>query len=95
MGGPARNSAHFTLSPEALQAIAQALAELLNERPRDEPWIGVDAAAEHLACKRQRIYDLVSKDAIPYVKEGSRLLFRRTALDAHLGGCGKSGGRWA
>jgi excisionase family DNA binding protein len=44
----------------------------------------VAEAAEHLGCKPQRIYDLVSRRAtsgIPHRKEGGRLLFRLTQLD--------------
>lgn len=53
-----------------------------------EPWVGVDAAAAHLACKRQRIYDLVSRRTIPHRKEGTRLLFKLSHLDAWIEGGG-------
>jgi len=53
-----------------------------------EPWVGVDTAAAHLACKRQRIYDLVSRRTIPHRKEGSRLLFKLSHLDAWIEGGG-------
>jgi excisionase family DNA binding protein len=53
-----------------------------------EPWGGVDQAAAHLACKRQRIYDLVSRRTIPHRKEGSRLLFKLPHLDAWIEGGG-------
>jgi excisionase family DNA binding protein len=53
-----------------------------------EPWVGIDAAAAHLACKRQRIYDLVSRRTIPHRKEGSRLLFMLSHLDAWIEGGG-------
>ena len=49
-----------------------------------EPWIGVEEAAVHLGCRRQRVYDLVCRRAstgIPHRKEGARLLFKRSALD--------------
>ena len=49
-----------------------------------EPWVGIEEAALHLACKRQRVYDLVSRRAssgIPHRKEGARLLFRLSELD--------------
>jgi excisionase family DNA binding protein len=51
-----------------------------------EPWVGVEEAAAHLACKRQRIYDLVSRRTIPHRKEGSRLLFKLSHLDAWVEG---------
>jgi len=53
-----------------------------------EPWVGVDVAAAHLACKRQRIYDLVSRRTIPHRKEGTRLLFKLSHLDAWIEGGG-------
>jgi excisionase family DNA binding protein len=49
-----------------------------------ERWVGVQQAAEHLGCKPQRIYNLVNDRAIPYRKDGSRLLFRLSELDAWL-----------
>jgi excisionase family DNA binding protein len=65
-----------------LELIAERAAERLSARqPVVEPWVGVDLAAEHLACKRQRIYDLVSRRTIPHRKEGCRLLFKLSHLD--------------
>jgi excisionase family DNA binding protein len=55
-----------------------------------EPWVGVDVAASHLACKRQRIYDLVSRRTIPHRKEGTRLLFKLSHLDAWIEGGGSA-----
>jgi excisionase family DNA binding protein len=49
-----------------------------------EPWVGVVQAAAHLGAGRQRIYDLVHQRAIPFRKDGSRLLFRLSELDAWL-----------
>ena len=63
------------------EAVAR-LRELADVGP--EPWVGVAEAAAHLACKPQRIYDLVHQRAIPYRKDGSRLLFRLSELDAAL-----------
>jgi excisionase family DNA binding protein len=44
--------------------------------------------AEHLSCGRSRVYALVSAGRIPYRKDGSRLLFRRSELDGWLAGGG-------
>jgi excisionase family DNA binding protein len=49
-----------------------------------EPWIGVDEAAVHLACRPQRIYDLVSQRRLPFRRDGRRVLFRRSDLDGYL-----------
>ena len=67
--------------PEGLQeAIARRAAAIVAARdwPAPEPWVGVAEAAAHLACKRQRIYDLVHR------KEGGRLLFKLSQLDPWL-----------
>lgn len=55
-----------------------------------EPFIGVPEAAEHIACKRRRIYDLVEADRLPHHRDGSRLLFRRSELDAWVSSDGRS-----
>lgn len=67
------------------EAVAR-LRELVGQSAGPEPWIGVADAADHLACKRQRIYDLVHDRAIPHRKDGARLLFKRSALDEWLDG---------
>lgn len=73
------------LPPEAYDAIAARVAALMapaNEAP--EPWVDTAEAARHLACSPGRIHDLKAKGAIPFRKDGSRLLFRRSDLDAYL-----------
>jgi excisionase family DNA binding protein len=76
----------LTPSPELFEGLAQRAAELATERlaSEREPWIGVEEAAQHLACGRSRLYALTSADRIPFERDGSRLLFRRSALDAWL-----------
>ena len=52
-------------------AAAQVAVRL---QPAAEPWVGVDAVAAHLACRRQRVYDLVCRrhvTGIPHRKEGA------------------------
>jgi excisionase family DNA binding protein len=66
---------------ERLRALANADAVA-----GPESWVGVTDAAKHLACKPQRVYDLVHDRAIPHRKEGARLLFRLSALDEWLEG---------
>ena len=60
------------------------LRELIDGDDGVEAWVGVERAAEHRGCKPQRIYNLVHARAIPYRKDGSRLLFRLSELDASL-----------
>ncbi len=85
-------NASITLGPDVLAALAREVAAILglDREPEPEPWIDVKGAADHLACKPRRIYDLVHERRVPYVKDGARLLFRRSQLDAWLepSGCG-------
>ena len=69
-----------------VEAIARRAAEIVTERlaREPEPRVGVREAAAHLACKPQRIYDLVHRKdetRIPHRKEGGRLLFKLSQLD--------------
>jgi excisionase family DNA binding protein len=78
----------ITLPPELLDALTarveQLLEERASERREDEPWMRVEQAATYLACPRSRIYALASARRIPHRKDGSRLLFRPSELDAWL-----------
>jgi excisionase family DNA binding protein len=76
------------LPDELVDAIAKRVAELLAEPEQrgPEPWVGVAEAANHLACKPHRIYGLVHRGEVPHRKDGTRLLFRRSELDAWLDG---------
>ena len=77
----------FTIPDELVERIAERAAELVAARADEpEPWFGVEQAAEHLACKPHRIYGLVHRGEVPYRKDGARLLFRRSELDAWLDG---------
>ena len=73
--------------PEALVdlIVARVTAQVARQvTDQPEPWVGVEEAAQHLACKRQRLYDLVSRrrsTGIPHRKEGTRLLFKLSQLD--------------
>lgn len=72
--------------PALVEQIAQRAADLLGERQgaggSADAWLTVADAAEYLRCSESRIYGLVSARRIPYVKDGSRVLFRRSELDA-------------
>jgi len=76
----------LTAPAELVDAIAERVLELLDARgalDRDE-WVDVAGAAEHLCCKPQRVYDLVSQSKLIPSRDGTRLLFRRSHLDAYL-----------
>lgn len=75
--------------PEFVEAVAQRAAEILAERqgaPEPMPYLTVDEAAGYLRCKPKRVYDLCSQRRLPFVKDGSRTLLRRTDLDTYLAG---------
>jgi excisionase family DNA binding protein len=71
---------------ELVEALAGRVADLLAERlpHRPEPWLDVDGAADYLACKPHRVYDLKAEGRLRFAKDGTRLLFRREWLDACL-----------
>jgi len=70
---------------EAIAArVAGLLADSLSGATPPEPWIGVEQAAEHLACPTSRIYDLVSQRRLTPRRDGRRLLFKRSHLDAAI-----------
>ena len=84
-------SVQVTVPPELVEVIAARAAAIVVAElggAGREPWIGVVEAAAHLACGKSRVYALVSAGRIPHRKDGSRVLFRRSELDAWLDGGG-------
>jgi excisionase family DNA binding protein len=70
-----------------VEAVAHRVVELLSaeQRPAEpERFIGVEDAARYLACERQRIYDLRSQRRLHCIKDGGRLLTRRSWIDDYL-----------
>ena len=74
---------HIAVPDELVDEITERVARRLRA-PECEPWVGVERAAEHLGCPRQRIYHLTAARAIPFRKDGARVLFRLSELDAWL-----------
>jgi excisionase family DNA binding protein len=80
----------FDLPPEALEKIAERVAEILGEgagklaAPIDRPYLNVSEAAEYLRASRQRVYDLLSCGRLRRYKDGSRVLVSRAELEAYL-----------
>lgn len=74
--------------PSALvERVAERAAALVAERNGDarDSWLTVAEAAEHLRCTPSRLYSLTSARRVPFHKDGSRTLFRRSELDAWVG----------
>ena len=73
---------------ELVERIAARAAELVAERlePTEDRWMNVDEAAHYLGCPKSRVYALAScKPArIPFERDGSRLVFKRSELDAWI-----------
>lgn len=81
-----------SLDDHALDTLADLLADRLELRlaqrahapARTTAWLNAEQAAEHLACSRGRLYDLVQLGRLMPRRDGRRLLFRRADLDAYL-----------
>ena len=78
----------FTLPPEAVEKIAQRVAEILLERQtypgRDHDgrrWLTVPEAAAYIGAKPQRVYDLRSAGRLSRCGDGGRALIDRRELD--------------
>jgi excisionase family DNA binding protein len=98
MTAPRPRSADFSPSSKhmngtALEGLVDLLADAVADRiadrlspPSQEPerWLNVDEAATYLACPASRVYDLVSRRRLRCARDGRRLLFQRTDLDAVL-----------
>lgn len=78
----ARATIAIAIPDQTVEVIAERVADLLAGSFEPETWLGVEQAAVRLACPKSRIYALVFARRIPHERDGSRLLFRRSDLDA-------------
>lgn len=80
----------LTVPDGLLEALAERVAELVNERlqarPPASPWLDFDGALEYLRFSRDQLYKLTAARAIPFRKRrgGQALLFHREELDRWL-----------
>jgi excisionase family DNA binding protein len=72
------------LTPEQLDALAKRVAPLLELSPPDDGYLNTADAARYLACPTSRVHDLVQLGKVHPLRDGRRLLFRRSDLDACL-----------
>ena len=95
----AREKLAALLAPDALDALEGLVAEKVEERirtgaaaairKRQRPeLLSVAEAADLLRAKPQRVYDLVSSGRLTKLKDGSRVLIRRTEVETYLNGKG-------
>lgn len=82
------NNWSIPLPPELLEALADQMAAKLAEHisPAAEPYRTADQAAEYMSVPKSRIYELKEKEAITFYSEGRTVRFRRSDLDAYMGG---------
>jgi excisionase family DNA binding protein len=71
------------LSEQLVERLTEAMG-LMNIGHAVEPYWTAEEAAAYLACDRQRIYDLRSEGRLKCVKDGSRVLTRRSWIDNYL-----------
>ena len=76
----------LAVPPELVEAIAARAADLLAERlePTEDRWLSAEDAAQYLGCPKSRLYALASckPSRVPVERDGSRLVFKRSELDA-------------
>jgi excisionase family DNA binding protein len=71
------------LSPEDLEYIVTSVAEKLRGRG-SEQYLNVENAAKLIDGTPGRVYDLVMRGAIPKIRDGRRLLVRRSDVVQYL-----------
>ncbi len=71
---------------ELVEQIAERAATIVAdiERPAAPRWLNTKGAADYLACRPDRIHDLVQLGKLHPRRDGRRLLFRPADLDAYL-----------
>ncbi len=82
-----RNAAALAVPDELLDDLAERVAvrvaALLAEKAVDDSrWLDADQAAAYLGCARTRVYDLVRREKLVARRDGRRMLFRKSDLDA-------------
>jgi excisionase family DNA binding protein len=78
----------LTVPPELVDEIARRAADLLAEQYGRVPdYLTATETASYMRCgSKQRVYDLVSQGRIEPCRDGTRLLFKRSTVDAYLAG---------
>jgi len=75
------------VSESLIEVIAARAAQLVEHNREAEvaPWVDVEGIAKHLNCSTHRIYRRVTAGELPHRRDGKRLLFRKSEVDAALG----------
>jgi excisionase family DNA binding protein len=72
-----------SLDDQALEALAARLRPFL-PAPAVDGYLDTTSAAQYLCCSPGRIHDLVQLGKLVPLRDGRRLLFKRSGLDAYL-----------
>lgn len=80
------NRLHLDVPDDLIDLIAEKVAERIGPGTSPSDLLTVEEAAEVLRCQPKRVYDLTSQRRLDFLKDGSRTLIRRSAIDQYLGG---------
>lgn len=74
-----------------IQEVNGLLATLADLQERvdalsEDRWMTVPEAADYLRCSPKHVYEITAQGKLAGVKDGSRNLYRRSAIDAYLEG---------
>lgn len=47
-------------------------------------YMSVDEVAEFLRCRKQRVYDMLSRRRLPQYRDGGRVLLKRSDVERHV-----------
>jgi excisionase family DNA binding protein len=86
--GADERSIRLDVPPEIIEAVARRAAEIVaaEQSSAVSPWLSTEQAAEYIAAKPARVHDLVALGKLTPRRDGRRLLFKRSDLDAYVEG---------
>ncbi len=77
--------AQIALMAEVIAEMRDLKAEITELAQGRQGWMNADQAATYIgAAGRERIYDLAREGHIPVHRDGRRLLFRQSEIDAYI-----------
>lgn len=80
----------LTLSEADLERLKEQIKDELRAEAAqaEDPWLGYEKAAAYMDCPVSRVHALKSQGDLPFEKDGSRVVFRRSVLDEFIRGGG-------
>lgn len=80
------NRLHLDVPDQLIDLIAEKVADRIGPGSNPNELLTVEEAAQVLRCRPKRVYDLCSQRRLNFLKDGSRTLIRRSAIDQYLEG---------